>query len=58
MGIIITGILGVGIFVLFVGGLAESIGVIPFMIIVGIVGVMAVTAVWQDVRDEYYRKRR
>jgi hypothetical protein len=58
MGIIITGIIGVGIFVLFVGGLAKSIGVVPFMVIVGIVGVMAVTAVWQDVRDEYYRKRR
>jgi len=47
----ITGVLGVGMFLLFVGGLAESIGQLPFIIIVFIVSVMAIAAFWKDFRD-------
>lgn len=47
----ITGIVGIGMLLLFAGGLAESIGELPFIIIVIIVGLMATAAVIQDLRD-------
>ncbi|MEJ2027160.1 MAG: hypothetical protein P8X52_06850 [Limibacillus sp.] len=47
----ITGIIGIVIFLFFAGGLAKSIGHLPFIIIVIIVGLMAAAAVIQDLRD-------
>ncbi len=48
---IITAIIGIVMFLLFVGGLAESIGQIPFILIVIIIGGMAAYAIWDDIRD-------
>ena len=44
---IITGAISVIIFLLFVGGLAESIGAAPFVMIVAIVGIMLVVDFYQ-----------
>lgn len=48
---LITGAIGLMMFLLFIGGLAESIGAIPFIIIVIVIGALAATALWQDIRD-------
>lgn len=47
---IIAGILGVGLFVLFSGGLAQSIGKVPFIIIVVFVCALAIYAMYQEIR--------
>lgn len=52
MDSIITGVIGTGIFLLFVGGLAESIGSLPFAIIVVAVCAAAVYGLYEDIRDE------
>jgi len=48
----IAGLFGILIFLAFVGGLAVSIGSVPFMVIVAIIGVMAVYDFYESVRDE------
>ncbi len=52
MDSIITGVIGVAIFLLFVGGLAESIGQLPFTIIVIFVAAMAVYGLYEDIRED------
>ena len=49
---IITAVIGIVMFLLFVGGLAESIGHIPFTLIVIIIGAMAAYAFWDDFRGD------
>ena len=46
----ITGILSALLFIAFVAGLAESIGAVPFMIIVGIVCVMLLVDLTQSIK--------
>jgi len=48
---IITGFIGVAIFLAFVGGLAQSIGALPFVIIVAVIGGMALYDYYESVRD-------
>jgi len=48
---IITGILGVGLFLAFIGGLAESIGKVPFIIIVVFVGSMALYDLYENIQE-------
>lgn len=48
---IITGILGVGLFLAFIGGLAESIGKAPFVVIVVFVGALASYDLYENIRD-------
>ena len=48
---LITGLIGVGIFLAFVLGLAVSIGTIPFGIIVVIVSGMIVTDFYQSAKQ-------
>lgn len=48
---IITGIIGMAIFLLFVGGLAVSIGQLPFIIIVIFIAALTMYALYQDIRD-------
>lgn len=45
----ITGILSALVFIAFVAGLAESIGAVPFMIIVGIVCLMLLVDLTQSI---------
>ena len=47
----ITGAIGIGLFLLFVGGLAESIGSLPFTIIVVIVSCAAVYGLYEDIKS-------
>lgn len=47
---IITGALGITIFVAFVAGLAKSIGALPFILIVAIVVAMAGYDFWESAR--------
>lgn len=48
----IAGLFGIGLFLAFVGGLAESIGKTPFIVIVVIIGAMAVYDYYESVRDQ------
>ena len=48
---IITGIFGITVFLLFVGGLAVSIGHIPFFVIVIIVAALAAYGLYEDFRS-------
>lgn len=48
----VTGLIGVALFIAFIGGLAESIGALPFIIIVSIIGAMAIYDFVGSVRDE------
>ena len=48
---LITGLFAVVIFLAFTLGLAESIGAIPFFVIVIIVGAMLVTDFYQSARE-------
>lgn len=54
---LITGILGIAVFIAFVAGLAQSIGETPFIVIVGIVIAMAVFDFWQSARDGLREER-
>jgi len=47
----ITGLIGIGIFLAFIGGLAHSIGATPFIFIVVIIGAMAIYDFYESVRD-------
>lgn len=57
MGNILTGLFAITIFLLFVGGLAESIGALPFILIVILVSVLAVIALWEEIRGDILRWR-
>jgi hypothetical protein len=57
MDSIITGIIGTAIFLLFVGGLAESIGELPFTIIVIIISGAALYGLYEDIRDDRARNK-
>ncbi|MDH3335920.1 MAG: hypothetical protein OEL50_04675 [Rhodospirillaceae bacterium] len=48
----ITGFIGIALFLAFIGGLAQSIGAPPFIIIVIAISVMAVFDYYESVRDE------
>lgn len=48
----IAGLFGILLFLAFVGGLAVSIGAVPFIIIVTIIGLMAIYDFYESVRDE------
>lgn len=48
---LISGLIAVVIFLAFVFGLAESIGVLPFFLIVLIVAIMLVTDFYQSARE-------
>ena len=52
MDSIITGVIGTVLFLLFVGGLAESIGAVPFIVIVIIVSIAAVYGLYEDIRED------
>ena len=47
----ITGLIGILLFLAFVGGLAHSIGAMPFIVIVVGIGAMAVYDYYESVRD-------
>lgn len=48
---IITGAFGIGLFLAFIGGLAQSIGAVPFIVIVTIIGALASYDYYENVRD-------
>ncbi len=51
MDSIITGVIGIALFLLFVGGLAESIGAPPFIIIVVVVCGAAIYGLYEDIQS-------
>lgn len=55
---IITGAIAVVIFLAFAGGLAESIGAVPFILIVIIVGIMLLVDFYQSAREGLEEERR
>ncbi len=55
---IITGAIAVAIFLAFTGGLAESIGAIPFILIVIIVGAMLLVDFYQSARSGLEEERK
>ena len=54
---IITGAISVVIFLAFVGGLAESIGAVPFIIIVLIVGIMLLIDFYESAKEGLQREK-
>jgi flagellin-like protein len=54
---VITGVVGVVLFLAFVFGLAQSIGALPFFIIVVGVAILAVLDLWQSIREQAARNR-
>ncbi|TNF86332.1 MAG: hypothetical protein JSU67_18600 [Gammaproteobacteria bacterium] len=55
---IITGAIAVAMFLAFAGGLAESIGAIPFILIVVIVAAMLCTDFYQSAKQGLEEERR
>ena len=55
---IITGAIAVVIFLAFAGGLAESIGAIPFILIVIIVGAMLCVDFYQSAKEGLAEERK
>ena len=55
---IITGAIAVAIFLAFTGGLAESIGAIPFILIVIIVGAMLLVDFYQSAKEGLEEERK
>ena len=55
---IITGAIAVAIFLAFAGGLAESIGAVPFILIVVIVSVMLIVDFYQSAREGLEEERK
>lgn len=55
---VITGVLSATLFIAFVAGLAESIGALPFIIIVGIVSVMMLTDLVQSFKAQVREKNK
>ena len=54
----VTGLFGIILFLAFIGGLAESIGAVPFIIIVAIISAMAIYDFVGSVRDERKKSAR
>jgi xanthosine utilization system XapX-like protein len=54
---LITGAASVLVFLAFVGGLAQSIGAPPFVIIVTIVGIMLVVDFYQSAKEGLQKER-
>ena len=54
---LITGAIAVIIFLLFAGGLAQSIGAPPFIIIVMVVGIMLLVDFYQSAREGLQKDR-
>jgi len=54
---IITGVLGVGLFMAFVIGLANSIGALPFVLIVVIVSAMALYDLYENINAALLAKK-
>ena len=54
---IITGAISVAMFLAFAGGLAESIGAIPFILIVVIVGAMLCIDYYESAREGLRQER-
>ena len=54
---IITGALGVTVFLLFTGGLAQSIGELPFILIVIIVGIMLVVDFYESAKEGLQKEK-
>lgn len=54
---IITGLIGVGIFLLFVGGLGQTIGELPFILIVIFVSGLAIYGLYEDIRGDQNSNR-
>ena len=54
---VITGVVGVVLFMAFVFGLAQSIGALPFFIIVAGVAILALADLWQSIREQAARNR-
>jgi len=54
---IITGVLGVGLFMAFVIGLANSIGALPFVLIVVIVSGMALYDLYENINTARLAKK-
>jgi len=48
---LITGLIGIVLFLALIGGLAQSIGAVPFILIVVIVGAMAVYDFYESLRE-------
>ncbi|MDH5187784.1 MAG: hypothetical protein OEW37_02365 [Rhodospirillaceae bacterium] len=48
----ITGLIGVAMFLAFIGGLAQSIGALPFIIIVIAISTMAIYDYYESVKSE------
>jgi len=48
---LITGLIGIVLFLALIGGLAPSIGAVPFILIVVIVGAMAVYDFYESLRE-------
>ena len=55
---IITGAIAVAIFLAFAGGLAESIGAVPFILIVIVVGIMLLIDFYESARDGLEEERK
>ena len=47
----ISAVIGAIIFIAFTAGLAESIGAIPFILIVGLVIVLVVINTWETIKE-------
>jgi len=54
----ITGILSAVLFIAFVAGLAESIGALPFMLIVGVVSTMLLVDLVQSIKQSFSDNRK
>jgi len=48
---LITGLIGIVLFLALIGGLAQSIGAVPFILIVIIIGAMALYDFYESVRE-------
>lgn len=57
MDLAFSAILGALIFTAFVGGLAESIGTLPFSVIVGGVILMMAIDTYQTIKDQFARQK-
>lgn len=55
---IITGAIAVVVFLAFTGGLAESIGEVPFILIVVIVGIMLCIDFYESAKEGLQEERR
>ena len=54
---LITGVFGVIVFLLFTGGLAQSIGEFPFILIVIIVGIMLLVDFYESAKEGLQKEK-